>query len=458
LTPGKDGHAVADAPGGGRRKRLPREVRQHLPGRLAARLRKFLRRLQHIVVDVESRSHAWIITHHESDVNPPGVRPRGRRFRRLGYTRLVKPLPPQLVRRVAARGEGLTVLVLRMGAFGDLLRTLPVVRVLRSALPAASIRWVADDQWVQVLADHPDVNAWHALPRREWSHLLRSPLRWPALLGSIRRVVRELRSAHPDLVVDFQGNLRSGLLGLLSGAPVRLGYSGPQQQEGNRLFSTHRVPKGPRRMPRMERNLALVRAMGIESSPLPDGGLTFSVPTLQAGRDLVAGLVGRGRTYAVIAPGASVRQAYKKPPAVLLAAAARALTARGIVPVVVHGPGEEADAARIVEASSGEAALAPPTDLRMLAAIIKGARLLVAGDSGPLHLACAAGCPVVAIYGPTDPVINAPWGVPHASVFPPGRTYTGIKRKDRTVGAFEGITAEAVAAAVSEVLDRTGRS
>jgi heptosyltransferase-1 len=140
----------------------------------------------------------------------------------------------------------------------------------------------------------------------------------------------------------------------------------------------------------------------------------------------------------------------------LLAAAARALAARGITPVVVHGPGEEADADRVVEASSGEAALAPPTDLRMLAAVIKGARLLVAGDSGPLHLACAAGCPVVAIYGPTDPVINAPWGVPHASVFPPGRSYTGIKRTDRTASGFEGITVEAVAAAVNDVLDRCG--
>ena len=370
----------------------------------------------------------------------------------------MKPLPETLVRRIADRGEGLTVLVLRMGAFGDMLRTLPVVRMMRFALPAATIHWVADDRWVQVFAGHPELDGCYAVPRREWSRLGSSPLLWPALLNSVRRVVRELRSARPDLVLDFQGNLRSGILGLLSGAPVRLGYSGPQQKEGNRIFSTHRVPEGPRRMPRMARNIALVRALGIESSTLPDGGLPFSAPCVRAGRDLVAGLIGRGRAYAVIAPGASAKQAYKKPPAALLAAAARAVRAREIVPIVVHGPGEEADAARVVEASSGEAVLAPPTDLRMLAAIVRRARLLVAGDSGPLHLACAAGCPVVAIYGPTDPEVNAPWGVPHASVFPPGRTYTGVKKQDRTAGGFEGVTAEAVATAVGDVLDRTCRS
>lgn len=369
----------------------------------------------------------------------------------------MKPLPETIVRRIAERGRGLTVLVLRTGAFGDVLRTLPVVRMMRSALPEAAIHWAADDRWVELLAGHPELDGCHAVPREEWSRLLRSPLRWPALLGSVRCVVRGLRAVRADLVLDFQGNLRSGCLGWLSGAPVRLGYSGPQQQEGNCCFSTHRVPAGPIRMPRIERNLALVRALGIEAATLPDGGLPFSAPCLRAGRDLVAGLIGRGRAYAVIAPGASARQAYKKPPAVLLAAAARALRNRETVPIVVHGPDEQTDAERVVEASAGAAVLAPPTDLRMLAAIIRRARLVVAGDTGPLHLACAAGCPVVAIYGPTDPAINAPWGVTHASVCPPERTYTGVRREDRAAGGFEGVTEEAVEAAVDDVLNRTSQ-
>ncbi len=365
------------------------------------------------------------------------------------------PLPERLTLRIAEHGEGLTVLALRMGAFGDILRTLPAVRLLRFSLPEARIYWIVDDRWAEVVADHPDLDGAFVVPRKEWSRRFRSPVRWPSLLVSIARFREEIRLEAPDLLVDFHGNLRSGIVGWLSGAKVRLGHSGPQQKEGNRLFTTHRVDEGPQRMPRMERNLALVRALGLPTAPLPDGGLPFSVPCALEGRDLVAGVIGRGHRYAAIVPGASAKQAYKKPPAPLLAAAARELRKRDIHPLVFYGPGEEDDARRAVEASDGAAALAPPTSLRLLAAAVRRARLLVAGDTGPLHLACAVGCPVVAIYGPTDPQVNAPWGVPHASVFPPGRTYTGIKRTDREAGGFEGLTPDAVAAAVRDVLDRT---
>ena len=350
------------------------------------------------------------------------------------------------------------MLALRMGAFGDILRTLPAVRLFRFALPEARIYWVVDDRWSEVLAEHPDLDRCFVVPRREWSRLARSWLRWPSLLRSIARFRREMRAVSPDLVLDFHGNLRSGVLGWLTGAHVRLGYSGPQQKEGNRLFTTHRIAAGPQRMPRMERNLALVGVLGVPVEPLPGGGLPFSVPCVLEGRDLVARLIGRGRRCAVIVPGASVKQAYKKPPAPLLAAAARELRSREIHPLVFYGPGEEADARAVVEASDGAALLAPPTSLEQLAAAVRRAKLLVAGDTGPLHLACAVGCPVVAIYGPTDPQVNAPWGVPHAALSPPGRSYTGVKRMDREAGGFDGITAESVAGAVRDVLEQAGES
>jgi heptosyltransferase-1 len=107
----------------------------------------------------------------------------------------------------------------------------------------------------------------------------------------------------------------------------------------------------------------------------------------------------------------------------------------------------------VVEQAGGDAAvLAPPTDLAVLAALIERARLFVGGDSGPLHLACALGCPVVAIYGPTDPRVNRPWGVPSRVVHPPERRYSGIKRIDRVSGGFEGLDPARVEVAVQELL------
>jgi len=381
---------------------------------------------------------------------PEGVKDR------MDYTRAVRPFPGSLRERIERGGKGLTILVLRMAAFGDILRTLPPVRLVRAHLPEARILWIVDDRWAPVLEGHRDLDQVIALPRSSWRKNSRS-LRSLVRLGpSMARWIATLRSPRPDLVLDFHGNLRSGVLGALSGAPVRLGYSGHQQKEGNRLFTTHRVPAGSRRASRMERNLSLVRALGIRDRVLPRGELPGVAERIPLAREIAARLAGDGRPYAILAPGASRRQSYKKPPAPLLAAAARQLASRGIAALVVYGPGEEADAEEVVRQAPAESRMAPPTDLRVLAALLGGARLFVGGDSGPLHLACAVGCPVLGIYGPTDPEVNAPWGVPQEALYPPGRIYTGIKRRDRSAGGFAGLEPRMAQAAVDRVLALAG--
>jgi ADP-heptose:LPS heptosyltransferase len=366
----------------------------------------------------------------------------------------VRSLPVSVRERIVDGGRGLTFLVIRLGAFGDILRTLPAVRLLRSGLPAARIHWICDERWAAFLGDHRDIDGVVALPRARLCGLARSWTGWPLLPREVARLGRSLRELAPEIALDFHGNLRSGIVGLLSGARVRLGYGSHQQKEGNRFFTTHRVDSGPRRTGRIERNLQLIRALGLPDGPLPDGGLPRSAQAERDAREMVARGAASGVPYAVLSAGASRRQSYKKPPPALLAAAARELAHRGVTPLVAYGPGEEVDAAQVVEASGGTARLLPPTDLRVLSALLGGARLFCGGDSGPLHLACALGCPVVGIYGPTDPEVNAPWGAPHRAVAPPGRHYTGIQRIDRRAGSFEGITGEAVREAVAEVLAR----
>ncbi len=73
-----------------------------------------------------------------------------------------------------------------------------------------------------------------------------------------------------------------------------------------------------------------------------------------------------------------------------------------------------------------------------------------------MHLACAVGCPVLGLYGSTDPRVNGPWGVTSRVVFPPDRVYTGIKRKDRAGGGFSGLMPAHVEATVNELLEATG--
>jgi len=108
----------------------------------------------------------------------------------------------------------------------------------------------------------------------------------------------------------------------------------------------------------------------------------------------------------------------------------------------------------VVDRAKGHATLAPPTDLPTLAALTRKARLFIGGDSGPLHLACAVGCQVLGVYGPTDPRVNRPWGVPFRTVFPDGRNYTGIKATDRAQG-FDGLSQDALLRALEDLLDET---
>jgi len=349
-------------------------------------------------------------------------------------------LPAPLRETIAAGGDGLSILVLRLGAMGDIVRTLPAVRLVRRGLPRAKILWVAWEPWMVLLRGHPDLSGTIAISRAA----LRDRTR---VWGELAKLRAGTRGARPGVVLDFHGDLRTGLIGLVSGAPERLGYSGHQQKGGNRLFTTHRVPAGPRRRSRIERNLDLVRALGLPDAPLPDAGLPIRDADRKAAEDIARDLSPQ-RAYAVLNPGASRSQAYKRPPAALFGAAARALVAAGVTPIVSSGPGEDADAALAVSASGGLAKLAPATSLMELAALIAGARVFVGGDSGPLHLACGVGCPVVGLYGPTDPVVNAPWNVPFVALTRPGSTHTGIKSVDRKREGFEGLTADAVADAV----------
>lgn len=375
----------------------------------------------------------------------------------LPYTDPVRALPRSLRQRLEEGGRGLSILVLRFGALGDILRTLPAVRLIRAGLPRARIRWVVDEKWRAILDGHPDLDGPVTFPRSAFEVRLRSPAGRRSLVGELRRWKRAVRSTEPNLVLDFHGNLRSGISGWFSGAEVRLGFSGHQQKEGNRLFTTHTVPAGRRRRSRIERNLDLVRALGLSDAPLPDGGLPSSeAADREAGRALAGAGIG-SRPFGILGPGASRRQSYKRPPIDLLAAAARSLAGHGILPLVVHGPGEEREARLVCDGSAGSARLAPPTDLPTLAALMHEARVFVGGDSGPLHLACAVGCPVVGLYGSTDPVVNGPWGVPHVALSPPGNAYSGIKRKDRRLPGPDRIPVEAVEQAMDDLLERTGR-
>jgi ADP-heptose:LPS heptosyltransferase len=156
----------------------------------------------------------------------------------------------------------------------------------------------------------------------------------------------------------------------------------------------------------IDKNLALLRTLGIEAV----GSREFALPSYDveghavAERLAAAGLEG---ALAVLNPGGG--WASKLWPPESFGALAQGLRDRGFVPLVTWGPGEEGLADAVVGSSRGAAVRCFATTLRELVALVRRVRLVVAADTGPLHLACAVGTPVVGIFGPTDPARNGPF-------------------------------------------------
>ncbi|MCU0223202.1 MAG: glycosyltransferase family 9 protein [Acidobacteria bacterium] len=310
------------------------------------------------------------------------------------------------------------LLVVRLGAVGDVVRTLPAVRLLRRSWPAARIAWAVEPGAAPLVTGHPDVDEVHVLERRALEGAAwRRPL---AAAGTLRRFAGTLARFAPALALDFQSSFKSGLVARASRAPVRFGFDTPQDREGSHRFATHRVLLPEPRVSRVLRAAALARAAGAADGPLV-ADLALSPEDREAARAERARIAAGARLVA-IAPFSSLRQAWKRYPAERWTAIASGLAGRGFAVAVVAGPGEQEAARALGEAAGGRVVPTAPLPLKPLAALLGGAELVISGDTGPMHLAWAAGAPVVAIYGPTDPVLNAPWGDGHGILAPPRPT------------------------------------
>jgi lipopolysaccharide heptosyltransferase I len=287
----------------------------------------------------------------------------------------------------------LKALVVRLSSIGDVIHTLPALAALRAH--AWQVTWLVEPAARSLLEGHPLLEGVVALPSARAFGLV-----------AARRALRELRSEQRDVALDFQGLWKSAAWARLSGARRVLGFDGPWRREGlSAVLLTERAELDTDRPHVIDKNLALLRALGIEAVgsrefPLPPGAMRS--PRVEENL-LERGVLG----FAVLNPGGG--WASKLWPPEGYAAVARGLRERGLRCLVTWGPGEERLAERVIAASEGAAEQCFATTLLDLAALFRKARLVVAADTGPLHLACAVGAPVVGIYGPTDPARNGPF-------------------------------------------------
>jgi heptosyltransferase-1 len=349
------------------------------------------------------------------------------------------------------------LLLLRLGAMGDVLHALPAVAMLRRALPEARIGWVVERRWRELLcapetplagarsSGRPLVDELHLVDTRRWrKQLLSAQTR-----NEFRNVLAALRAAGYDAAIDLQGAIKSAALGWLARADLLLGSGSPREGPARWLYAVRARPVGAHVI---EQNVELLEVL------MEQLGLSRASSALQPG----AALLPRSRPsdtaieqrlremgvetreerapFAILNPGAG--WGAKQWPAARYGELAVKLETLGLRSVINYGPGEEPLARAAQEASRGHAALHTGS-ISELIALSRRARLFVGGDTGPMHLAALLGVRTIALFGPTDPARNGPYW-PCSAVLRDAASRTSYSHRRQSDAGLERISAEQV--------------
>jgi ADP-heptose:LPS heptosyltransferase len=319
---------------------------------------------------------------------------------------------------------------------GDVVRTLPAAESVRKLYPGAHLAWLVEPAAAGVVDAAGIVDETLIFPRPDLVDAFRAGdgLSLFRLVGSF---LRKLRRRRFEVVLDFHGILKSGLLARLSGAPLRYGYGRKVAREFADVFANRHAPLRDAHVSRFERNAALVAALSSgstqqeESAAAPGRSALRLRPILEATPLAEARLSARlrvsgreeARGFVLLHPGASIGARHKRYPASAWAKVARGLTDHGLEVWLACGVSrdERSLVDRIVRESRGAVRTAPETrSFDDLLALLARAAIFASADTGPLHAASLAGVPVVQLLGPTDPVHNEPWrGTPSRRVYVP---------------------------------------
>jgi heptosyltransferase-1 len=354
-------------------------------------------------------------------------------------------------------GRPLRVLIVRIGAMGDVLHAMPAVAALRELHPEWFIGWAIEPGWSELLeaagdsdsaalfagrsARRPMVDQWTRVSAREWKRRPFAPATW----FDIKALRRRLKVGGYDLCVDMQGTVRSAVVGRMAGAEIFAGAAEPREAPAGWLYG-QRVPLSATHV--VEQGCELLGAAVGET--LRPAKVPLPVDP-EAERWCDEALAGVGERFVVIAPTAG--WGATQWPAERYGAVAAALGRAGFRTLVNAASAGDEVGRRVVEASAGAAVLVP-CSVGQLIALVRRAAVVIAGDSGPLHLADALGRPVVGLYGPTDPARNGPYGrdEPRVRVLRDASSRRDHSRLEETEAGLMKITVEEVAGAAMELL------
>ena len=291
------------------------------------------------------------------------------------------------------------VLVVRLGAIGDVVNALVFATALKREHPEIEVGWVAHPLVVPLVKDHPHVDRVHVWKRGGG-------------VGEFLRVVRELRSKRYDLAVDLQRLQKSALLARLSGASRVLGYDRRRTKEQSWIWLKERIQKGDPKAHMVTQYLEVVRALGLKT----DGSL-HELPKEEAAESWADEEIRRLGGAPLLLNLGATKPANRWEPERFGELAGR-LAADFAHPVCLTGGPSDKALAEVARAKAGPKIhdLCGATSLVQLIALCRRARLFVTADTGPMHIAAACGVPIVALFGAADARRTGPYGEGHRVV------------------------------------------
>jgi len=346
------------------------------------------------------------------------------------------------------------ILMIKLSAIGDVIHTLPFLEVLKGRYPRARVDWLIEEDAAQIIEGHRLLDRVLISRRKAWQRALLRPGKQGAAIQEILRFVSALRAREYDLVIDIQGLLKSGLMTGLARGRRKVGFSGGR--EGSSLFLTERPFPVNHEQHALDRYLQGARYLGCRTD-----GWTGEIPASSRDHETVnrwiqeMGLEEKRRI--AVNPMAKWGTKLWDPKKFALLAIRIARELDGAV-LFTGSLQDRPIIQKIMGATDIHAFnLAGRTTLKELACLFSRCHLTVTTDTGPMHVAAAMGCPVVAIFGPTSPLRTGPYGEGHLVVREDMECSPCYRKRCDHLSCMQQITVDKVFDAVSEILTMHGR-
>jgi heptosyltransferase I len=363
-----------------------------------------------------------------------------------------------------------SLLIVRLSAMGDIIHALPAAAALRRAFPHVTLGWLVEERWAELLCtlryprsgrrspERPSVDRVHTVNTAEWRHSPFSFNTWQQMAVGLS----DVRGMRYDAAIDFQGAVRSALLARWSGAVAIYGDAQPRENAAS-MFYTRKIVSNTNGAHVVEQALTLAESVisrgAVTSEDAWHGGLGARAAQTQVDFPIdsdaekkIATLVAHDSNFVILNPGAG--WGAKMWPAERYGQVARELAKDGLLSLINYGPREE-ELAAAVEAASAGTARRISYSISELIALTRRARLFVGGDTGPMHLAAALKIPVVAIFGPTNPARNGPFGTRSIVLRSAISQTDHTRHREPEQGLLEITVDEVVAAARKLLQDRS---